>query len=97
MRLEKRIRTLEAKMLSDPVILYFADGSTRALSGRRYFLLDLFSGVCGSDLSPDHEVQLDLIRRCTFAQEPGGGRIVEAMQSLMGQAEDFEDTEAAAN
>jgi hypothetical protein len=42
MRLEERIQTLEAKMLSEPVILHFADGSTESLTGRRYFLLDLF-------------------------------------------------------
>jgi hypothetical protein len=71
-------------MLSDPVILRFADGSTQILTGRRYFLLDLFSGVCGGDLSPTEAAQLDLIRQCVAAEEPGGGRMIEAMQSLMG-------------
>jgi hypothetical protein len=42
MRLEKRIQALGSKVLSDPVILYFADGSTKSLTGRRYFSLDLF-------------------------------------------------------
>ena len=53
MKLEKRIHALETKMLSNPVILHFADGSTRVFFGPRYFLLDLFSGVCGGDLSLD--------------------------------------------
>ena len=33
MRLEERIRALEARFISDPVILYFADGSTREICG----------------------------------------------------------------
>ena len=94
MRFERRIQALEAGMLSDPVILHFADGSTRELSGRRYFLLDLFSGACGGDLNPDQRAQLDLIRKCVAADEPGGGRMVEAMQSLIGEsAEDPEDAD----
>jgi hypothetical protein len=92
MRLEKRIKALEAKMFSDPVILCFADGSTRTLSGQRYFLLDLFSGACGGDPSPEERAQLDLIRKSVFAREPGGGRMVEMMQSLMdGSAEENRD------
>ena len=83
MRLEKRIQALESKMLSDPAILHFADGSTESLTGRRYFLLDLFSSACGGNLSREQAAQLDLIRTCVFAQKPGGGRMVEAMQSLM--------------
>lgn len=76
MRFEKRIEALEAGMLSDPVILHFADGSTRELSGRRYFLLDLFSGTCGGDLNPGQRAQLELIRKCIFAEEPVGGRMI---------------------
>jgi hypothetical protein len=85
MRLEKRIQALESKMLSNPVILHFADGSMTTLSGRRYFLLDLFSGVCGGHLNPDQRAQLDLIRRSVFAEEPGRGRMVEVIQSLMNE------------
>jgi hypothetical protein len=79
MRLEERIQALEAQMLSDPVILHFADGSVRTLTGRRDFLLDLLSGAYGGDLSTDQAAQLDLIRKCVRAQEPGGGRLVELM------------------
>jgi hypothetical protein len=79
-RFEKRIQVLEAEMLSNPVVLRFADGSTRELSGRRYFLVDLFAR--GS--SAIEAQQLDLIRKCVSAEEPGGGRIIEAMQALLG-------------
>jgi hypothetical protein len=54
MRLEKRIRALEARMLADPVILYFVDGTTREICGRCDYLLRLFYGACvGGDLSPE--------------------------------------------
>jgi len=53
MRLEKRIRALEARLISDPVMLYFADGSTRHICGRGDFLLNLLRGACGArELSP---------------------------------------------
>jgi hypothetical protein len=92
MRFEKRIQKLEAGMLSAPLILHFADGSTELLTGRRYFLLDLLSGACGGNLSPEQTAQLDLIRKCAFAEEPGGGRMVELLQSVTGEAvEEAED------
>jgi hypothetical protein len=53
MRLERRIRTLEARLISDPVILHFADGSTRQICGRGDFLLTSLADTCqGADLSP---------------------------------------------
>ena len=63
MRLEKRIRALEARMLADPVILYFADGSTREICGRADYLLRLFCNACyGGEVSPRQVAELDLIR-----------------------------------
>jgi hypothetical protein len=52
MRFEKRIQALEARTLSDPVILHFSDGSTKMLTGRRYFLVDLLARASSPDLSP---------------------------------------------
>jgi hypothetical protein len=85
MRIEKRIQTLESKMLSGQVILHFDDGTARTLIGPRYFLLDLFVGACGGRLDPNQQAQLDLIRRCVSAKEPGGGRMVEAIQGLINE------------
>lgn len=89
MRLEKRIRALEARMLADPVILYFADGSTREIRGHGHFLLRLFYDACGGgDLSPVQKEQLDLIRRSVSAQEPGGARLTEIIRCfLLGPAD----------
>jgi hypothetical protein len=71
MRLEKRIRALETRIVSDPVILHFADGTTREIHGWGDFLLDLLAGACGGDLSPRETAQLDLIRKSVDPQEPG--------------------------
>jgi hypothetical protein len=83
MRFEKRIRALEAKMTADPVVLCFGDGSTREICGRGDFLLDLFQGACGGQISLSQAAQLEFIRRAVSVREPGGGHMVELMQSLL--------------
>ncbi len=84
MNLEKRIRALEARMITDPLILYFADGSTRKLCGRGDLLLSLFEGACGgSDLSSWQAAQLQLIRQSVAAQETGGGHMVELLRCFL--------------
>ncbi len=90
MKLERRMRALESKMLADPVILYFADGSTREICGRSDFLLRLFYAACGgADLSPAQAEKLDLIRRSVAVQEPGGARMTELIRCfLLGPAEE---------
>ena len=71
-------------MISDPVILHFADGTTKEIRGRGHFLLDLFCAACGgADLNPVQAAQLDLIRESVAAKEPGGGRMTELIQSLL--------------
>jgi hypothetical protein len=81
MRIEGRIRKLEKRMTSSPLILYFADGSTREIRGPRYFLLDL---VCAMNRNPTptQAEQLELIRSATYADEPGGGRLTELIKAL---------------
>jgi hypothetical protein len=83
MKFEKRIRALEARMNPDPVILHFADGSTREICGRGDFLLSLLHGACGGDLNPGQAAQLDLIGKSVYAQEPGGGHMVELVRSVL--------------
>jgi hypothetical protein len=84
MRLEKRIRALESRLITDPVVLYFADGSTRELRGCGDFLLSLLVGACGgADLSPGQAAQLELIRQSVYAQEPGGARMTEVLRCLL--------------
>jgi hypothetical protein len=87
MRLEERIRALEDRMLSRPVILHFADGSTRELRGPCGFLLKLFAGLSGEELDPEQAEQFELVRRCTSAEDPGGGHLVQMLKALMEPAE----------
>jgi hypothetical protein len=94
MRFEKRVRALEKRFLVDPVVLYFADGSTRQISGRGDFLLTLLADTCrGADLSPRQAEALELIRRSVGATEPGGARMVELLRlwSNRPQAPDEDD------
>ena len=85
MRLEERVKTLETRMFADPVVLHFADRSTRELRGPRGFLLDLFPGLSGENLSPEQAEQFDLIRRCSSVEEPGGGHLAAMLRALMDQ------------
>jgi hypothetical protein len=84
MRIETRIRKLEAKMITDPIILHFADGTTRELCCRGTYLLSLMGHVCqGEDLSPRQAEQLDLVLRSVWAEEPGGARVTEMVRCLL--------------
>ena len=79
MNFEKRLRALEARMISDPVVLSMPDGSKRELHGGGDFLLHLFPGVFGkANLSPGQAAQLDLIRQSVHAQ-----RLVELLQCFL--------------
>ena len=84
MRLEKRIRALEAKIITDPLVLYFADGSTRELRGPRHFLRRLFHGACGrADLSSRQAEQLELIRQSVDSREPGGAHMTDLLRCFL--------------
>lgn len=81
--LKSRIQRIEAKMISEPVVLTFADGSNRELRGSRGFQLKLFAGLSGEQLDSQQAEQLDLIRRCASVEEPGGGHLIEMLRALM--------------
>jgi len=84
MRLEKRIQALEARLIADPVILQFADGSTKEICGQGDFLMDLFRAAFGgTDLNSQQVAQLDLIRKSVRAEEPGGGHMIELLKSIL--------------
>ena len=83
MKFDKRLRALERRFHADPVILYFADGSTREICGRSDYLLRLFYAACGGgDLSPEQAAQLDLIRQSVDAQEPSA-RMTELIRCFL--------------
>jgi len=83
-RVEKRVRALEARYIKDPVVLYFADGSTTEICGHGDFLLRLLADTCsGGELNPVQAKQLDLVRRSVGAREPGGGRLTEVLRCFL--------------
>ncbi len=84
MKLEKRIRSLEARLITEPVILRFAEGTTKEICGRSGFLLDLFCAACdGAELDPVQAAQLELIRGSVAAEEPGGGHMIELLRCFL--------------
>ena len=83
MKVEKRLRALEARFGSDVVILHLADGTERELRGPRNFLLDLIGAACrGADISASQAAQLEAVRQSLWAAEPGGGRLTEVIRIL---------------
>jgi hypothetical protein len=98
MKLEKRIRLLEAKLSIGQVVLRLADGTTRELHGPSDFLVRLLRDVCrGADLSPGQAPQLDLIRQSVYAQEPAGGRLTELLRCLLQAKADTHGSAAPAD
>jgi hypothetical protein len=84
MKLERRISVLEARTLSEPVILRFADGSTRQICGRVDYLMNLFASACGHrDLTCGQSADLDQIRQSVPSEEPGGGHIVNLIRCFL--------------
>lgn len=83
MKIESRVRKLEAKIISAPIVLAFADGTTQEIRGPRDFILELLCGFSAGTLSLDQAEQLELIRRSESAIEPGNGRMVQLVRALM--------------
>lgn len=67
-------------ILSEPVILHFADGSTRPIRGRGDRLLTLLASACRNDLTPGQAQTLAWIRESVSAEEPAGGRMIELLR-----------------
>ena len=83
-QLEKRIDALEARLSPHSVILYLADGTTRAVSGSGNFLYSLLIEACrGSEVSPRRAEQLALIRQSVDSKEPNGGRMCDLIRCFL--------------
>jgi hypothetical protein len=90
MRIERRLKVLEKKMKSEPVLLIFEDGSRQEIHGPKYFLLDLLVATGQpSELTPVQTEQLTLIRKSVRALEPGGGRLTEIIRCFPGVSRDW--------
>ena len=67
MRVEERIRALEARFISDPVILYFADGSTREFAAQRLPTAPILCHNRRRRSQSRQAAELDLILDSVFA------------------------------
>lgn len=81
MNFSKRLKALEDRLVTDPVTLHFADGSTAVLPsrvGRRDHVMDLVAGAVRSERSRE----LDLIATAVTIDEPGGGHLCELARAI---------------
>ena len=84
MKLTRRVQALESTILRDPIVLHFA----RALRGPRYFMRRILKAVSYAEGATAGELeQLELIRRCVSAREPGGAHMVELVKVMLLAAE----------
>jgi hypothetical protein len=94
--LDKRLRALEARMVSDALTLYFADGSAREICWPGNSLMSLYIAACrGTEITPEQAGRLDMIRQSTHAQF-GDSRLGELLRlAVIGPSEEeFEIDEA---
>ncbi|HXS13907.1 MAG TPA: hypothetical protein VN734_14485 [Acidobacteriaceae bacterium] len=80
MTLKRRIEKLEKALKADPILLHFADGSTRVLNGRRGMLLNLLEAAMSGNVRSEEKVQLDLISQSVASTEPDGARLCELLR-----------------
>jgi|SRR5271154_4998187 len=96
MKIQRRLELLEKRLMSEPIMLLMPDGRTEALSGRRYYTLDLFKRACDGDRTPD----LELIAQSVSSIEPGGGHMLDMVRALLNRAADdgsADDTQCPRN
>jgi hypothetical protein len=78
----RRIAALEAKLIKEPLVLYFADGTVRELPSAQFSRL--FAAVMrGENIDPALAEPLELIRGCIGTREPNGAHLVELVQCIL--------------
>jgi hypothetical protein len=55
----------------------------RKPSGHGDFPLGLFPAISGGDRTPAQAARLEFVRRSVAAKEPGDGRMIELLRSLL--------------
>jgi hypothetical protein len=84
MQLDNRVRRLETSLLSDPIVLVFANGSTREIRYQGLAMLGLFmAALSGEGVSPQMRQHLDWIRDCVEFRDSGGGHMIEVIKQAM--------------
>lgn len=84
MRLDKRLRRLETTLLSDPIVLVFADGSTREIRYQGPGMLSLFMAALSAEQpGPQMREHLDWIRDCVGYIDPAGGHMIDIIKMAL--------------
>jgi hypothetical protein len=86
MTLAKRVRDLEAKTIShaNPITLFFADGSRVTWPDGDRRSRRLYRGVCTpEELNPQEAADLELVRTCVAAEEPGGAQMLTLLNAVL--------------
>jgi hypothetical protein len=87
--IEARLAALEQRLIKEPLVLHYEDGTTEQLCVRD--VVRLFACACrdrheGKCYSPEVEA----IRRAACVDEPGGSRICEMIKLMGTHGEDSE-------
>jgi hypothetical protein len=82
-RLHRRLEALEKELVSEAATLTMPDGSTATIPGSGDYLLRLLGRKFDCADNSREQAHLDLIRRATGSEEPGGGRMVELIRCVL--------------
>lgn len=81
MNLNRRLERLETQFISDPIILWLADGSTRQIHYNGPRILDLFmAALSGEAATSGMEMHLNWIRESVGHHDPNGGHMIELIR-----------------
>jgi hypothetical protein len=73
---------LEKGFSTEPTVLIMRDGRTVSINEPDDYLMRLLGvAVDGENVSSEQAAHLDLIRRCTASNEPGGGHMVDLIRA----------------
>ena len=79
MNFRRRIRVLEKRLPSEPIVLWMPDGRTEMLRVRGVALLDLVCRTCSGERTPEIELVLESVS----SRELGGGHMLDVVRSLV--------------
>ena len=81
MKLHQRLEALEKRFVSEPTLLFMADGKTVSLTGPNAYVLTLLGLITHPErATPTQAAHLNLIEKCVGSKEPGGSHLVELIQ-----------------
>jgi hypothetical protein len=77
--LRRRLELLEARLITEPIILQMPDGRTETPPGGRKRVCELLARACQGERTPE----MELIAQSISSSEPGGGHMIELVRALL--------------